>query len=275
MSHIATQRVIVRMLFDPAFATAVYEDADRALKDENLSPEEKSWLTRPDPRAYRVDPFRQSRSLHALLEEFPCSGALISNEAGISALNDYFSSPLFHQCIQQRGSLADAFGNYLQTQPFHDPRIKPMARLEQSIVQLRRQSLSPLSPLAPNHLMLAPNKTVVALPKSTVELRSVVWTRLMEEDPNPVTAMINGTPHLEALPSLDETEQEFLLLEISADENIHIEALSDALFELLHTTAQAVTMESLLHKIGEIGMSATEAQQVIEEVIEDGLLNRG
>jgi len=98
---------------------------------------------------------------------------------------------------------------------------------------------------------------------------------LMEEDPNPVTAMVNGTPQLDALPSLDETEQEFQLLEKSTDEKIHIEVLSDALFELLHATNPAVTMESLLHKIGEMGMSNTEAEQVIEEVVKDGLLSRG
>ena len=275
MSHLATQRVIVRMLFDPAFAQAVYQDAEKTLEREDLTREEMSWLTQPDPRAYRVDPFRQSRSLHALLEEFPCSGALISMEAEISSLLPFFSSPLFHGCIQNRGSLATTFGDYLLSRRHADPRIQPTIELEQAIVALRRQSQAPVVTPSPGQVMLASGKTVISLPQGTLMLRSAVWTALMEENPDPVAALIGGPLSPEGLPDLDERNKELLLLEIGEGENIHIEVLSDALFELLHMTRQPIGQQELIEKIEAMGMPRAEAEEVLQDISGDGLLEQG
>ena len=66
MSALTMQRVVVRMLFDPDFATKVYEDPMVALASEDLSDAERRLLIEPDPRAYRTDEHRASRAQTAL-----------------------------------------------------------------------------------------------------------------------------------------------------------------------------------------------------------------
>ena len=119
MSAIALQRVVVRMLFDPTFRDRVYADPMMVLSDVDLTPEERQWLITPDPRAYGVDVHRRSRALTGLLEEYPVAGALAVRCAqGLQRLYGFFAATVFHQCIQQRGSLADAFGVYLASEAF-------------------------------------------------------------------------------------------------------------------------------------------------------------
>src|SRR5687768_8290736 len=105
------------MLFDPTFRDRVYADPLRVLSDADLTPEERQWLVAPDPRAYGVDVHRRSRALTGLLEEYPVAGALAVRCAqGLQRLYGFFAATVFHQCIQQRGSLADAFGVYLASE---------------------------------------------------------------------------------------------------------------------------------------------------------------
>ena len=67
-----------------------------------------------DRRAYAVDPLRRARTLTALIEEFPVSVQHLVQQTGQPALLDaFFSSPHFHTCIQQRGSLAASFSAYV------------------------------------------------------------------------------------------------------------------------------------------------------------------
>ncbi|MCA9557117.1 MAG: hypothetical protein KC583_01025, partial [Myxococcales bacterium] len=113
MSAAALQRVVVRMLYDPALVEAVYADADAALADEPLSEAERAWLVAPDRRRWRADPHRRARTLQALLEEYPAAGARVARAEGLAALDAFFSSPAFHGCVQRRGSLADTFGDFL------------------------------------------------------------------------------------------------------------------------------------------------------------------
>ena len=70
----ALQRVVVRLLHDPAFVARVYEG--QAVPE--LSDLELGWVRTTDRRTWGVDRFRRSRLLQALLEEFPVSGALRS-----------------------------------------------------------------------------------------------------------------------------------------------------------------------------------------------------
>ncbi len=85
MSHVAVQRVIVRMLYDAAFAERVYDDPGSALAGVDLTDAETAWLTASDPRAWRVDPLRRARTLKALLDEFSVSGAETGRRSSIAS----------------------------------------------------------------------------------------------------------------------------------------------------------------------------------------------
>ena len=67
MSFVVLQRVVVRMLFDLQFAQAVIADPDASLSALDLRDDERRWLAETDPRAWRLDPMRRSRTLRALL----------------------------------------------------------------------------------------------------------------------------------------------------------------------------------------------------------------
>ena len=61
MSYHQLQRVVVRMLYDPAFVAQIFADATTALRDEDLTDQERRWLVEVDRRAYAVDPLRRTR----------------------------------------------------------------------------------------------------------------------------------------------------------------------------------------------------------------------
>ena len=87
MGCLALQRVIVRMLYDPQLVSRVMEDASQALAEEDLTAEERTWIGTADARAWRIDPYRRSRSLNALIEEFPVgSGLVLRASGGVSSL---------------------------------------------------------------------------------------------------------------------------------------------------------------------------------------------
>ena len=141
VSAMALQRVVVRMLFDATFRDRVYANPGAALSDVDLTPQECRWLVTPDARAYSTDQYRQSRTLTGLLEEYPVAGALAMRCAhGAQRLHAFFAS-VFHQCIQQRGSMAEAFGSYMASPTFADhPELAPLAQVEQGIASVRRAS---------------------------------------------------------------------------------------------------------------------------------------
>ena len=63
MSYHQLQRVVVRMLYDPALVAQIFADAATALRDEDLTDQERRWLVEADRRAYAVDPLRRTRTL--------------------------------------------------------------------------------------------------------------------------------------------------------------------------------------------------------------------
>src|SRR5438270_2960003 len=126
------QRVVVRMLFDAGFRDRVYADPEAALHDVPLTAAERQWVVTPLPQAYGADAYRQSRALSGLLEEYPVAGALaVRCPQGVARLQRFFASAAFHYCIQQRGSMAEAFGSYLQLAAFTEaPMVSWMALVE-------------------------------------------------------------------------------------------------------------------------------------------------
>lgn len=117
MSDLALQHVVVRMLYDRAFADSVFDSPHRALEGVDLSEHELAWIQQTDRRAFRTDPHRRARSLTGLLEEYPTATAALVRVARrdppVAALDEFFSSEEFHSGMQAGRSLAISFGEYL------------------------------------------------------------------------------------------------------------------------------------------------------------------
>ena len=162
MSHLALRRVMIRMLHDPAFMAAVYEDAARALAGVDVDAREVSWLTRQPRAAWRADAARPLRLLTALADEYPATLPRATEHAA-----GFLRAPEFHAAVQERGSLAVAFGAYLMRAPGRDAR--SLARLEQAVAIVRRAPRAPAASPA-GRLRLSPRAVVCDVPGGTLRL---------------------------------------------------------------------------------------------------------
>lgn len=170
----ALQRVVVRLLHDPALVDHVY--AGRELPE--IGPTEHRWIRSVDRRAWGVDPYRRSRLLHALIEEFPVAVAA----RGTEGLESFCSSAAFHTCIQDRGHLAAAFGRWLGEGGF--------ARLERTFAAIRRGAVGGLGP----------GVGVVAVPAGCLDAWSAARARLGAD---PVPAVVGGARAVEPVGGLE------------------------------------------------------------------------
>ncbi|MEE2786997.1 MAG: hypothetical protein VX589_06630 [Myxococcota bacterium] len=130
------QRAAVRMFYDEALVHRVYENPSAALMDLSLSQEELAWLVRPDRRRWLSDPARRERSLQVILGEFPVAAGLYVDGLPLSTLQDFFSSPEFHTCINEGLSMVPCFGDWLMTK---QPNLASVVVLEQAIARARRR----------------------------------------------------------------------------------------------------------------------------------------
>lgn len=240
MSHIALQRVAVRMLYDPAFQTSVYADAASALAGLDLTADERAWIAKPDPRAWRTDSNRRTRSLIALLEEYPASVA--ASDGGVDALDAFFSSKAFHTCVQEGGSLADAFGWWLEKRGGMAGEI---AKLERAGAYLRRVRSAGIAPAG----------TVV---------RSA-WIAMVGVREGTLLAMRGTKP-----PASKKKDEENVLVVRNAAGEISMEVLPDALAALLAATP--CTRADLLALARKLGADPGEDEEIVDGLLADGVL---
>lgn len=265
MSHVALQRVVVRMLFDPPFAELVYRDPDRALAWLDLTGAEREWLRRPDARAYRTDPMRRARTLTGLLEEYPASAALAGDAR---ALDAFFSTTTFHRCIQDGGSLADAFGIWLRgaATPDRSPWMSPVLRLEWSIAALRRRRPARLD--AGPRLVLDPRVDLLELPAGTLECYGSMLGALGAK---PVEALLTG--NIPAAPATPPgSAPETALVRVDARDSASAEVLPEALFALLAFARTPRTRPDLLDEARRLGAEADDAAEIVDGLVNEGIL---
>lgn len=251
---VALQRVIVRMLFDPAFADRVY--GGEPLPE--LDPRSRALLLQVDRRAWGTDPHRRARALTALLEEFPASAAL----AGVERLDAFFSSPTFHRAIQSRQSLALCFGGWLES------LAGPVATLEGAVASARRdRPLRRGTPGPHRRLVRAPGVRVLRVPGGTLARYQHVAARL---GPDPLRALAHGRFSLGRLPPL--LDQEILLVERSEKGNVQIGEIPDALAELVEAAAQPRSRAELLDEARRLGADPGDDAEIVDGLVGDGLL---
>jgi hypothetical protein len=279
MSAIALQRVVVRMLFDPVFRQKVYRNADTALAGVDLTPPERQWLVRPDPRAYGADAYRASRALSGLLEEYPVTGALAARCAqGIERLHGFFASEAFHRCVQERGSMAAAFGAYVGAGTFSEqPEIAPMAALETSLVQVRRaaETLPPLEPAgtADTRIGLAPWVRLLSVHPHTLPRYGALLEHLRQRPGPLLEALLNTNAPLPAGPRWQDAAPEFLLVvALPGTTDASLEPTSPELGSLLAAAQKTPTRRHLCAVAVALGAEPEEAAEIIQACLDDRLL---
>jgi len=289
MSHVALQRVMVRMLYDPGFADRVLETPDDALARVELTTTERDWLLAPDSRSWKVDPDRPARSLTVLLQQYPASSFLAVRGAGPEPLLAYFRSERFHRCIQEKGSMALAYGDYLGELvlggKIPDRRAAPLAALERAIVQLHRSS--PARPPGGGRATayrLSPDHALHRSPAGTADLHEEVHRALGATGPALARTVLRSRARIPDR-KLDPSAEEPLLLELARTGESRVlysvaaVEITEELYGLLAFAREPRTFGDLAGKVARLGAERDEAPEVIEGLIGEGTLvpaeNRG
>jgi len=236
------------MLFDPDLVDRVYDGATVPTLDEHS----RSLLVRADRRAWKVDPYRRTRALTALIEEFPASAA----QAGVPRLDAFFSSDHFHTTCQERGSMALSFGQWIEA------LAGPIARLESALARVRRPQ-----PMTVAGVGLAPSAALASLPAGVLDQYQALRAQLGE---NPVHALVEGRVRPVALPKSESIQRVLVFAQPNGD--ISLTMASDTLAELLLAADPAVDRQTLRAKARDLGADPGEEDEIIDDLIADGLL---
>lgn len=252
MSAAAVQRVIVRMLYDPALVELIYSGG---LLPE-LSFAERELITQTPRGAWGTDPYRRSRTLQALIEEYPVSAAV----AGLGRLDAFFSSPNFHRAIQSRQRLVWAFATWLE------PLAGPVVVLERAVAEARRDRPRRL---AGGMMVRAPGIRSVSVPVGALARFEAIRASLGRD---PVATLTRAGPvPLGAFGP----ETEWVLTERQADGAISLGTCAEALGMLLAYAGAPRAQEDLLAEAGRLGADPGEEAEVVEGLIAEGLLLGG
>lgn len=236
----AIQRAMVRMLFDPAFVEAVHRGPVPALTEP-----ERALLVAVDRRAWGTDRYRRSRSVHALIEEFPATAAVL----GVAEVDAWFSTEAFARTLASRGSLALDFGRWAEAQAGE------LAVLERAIA-LARRAERPVG----SGLVTRPGVEPATLGAGTLQ----AYARIREAlGPDPIEALAAG---LEPVQPPEPGPAEALLIERAPDGAIAISGATEALVALLtYTTTPRERAAVELHA-GSLGCDPDEARELVDEL---------
>jgi hypothetical protein len=240
-----------------------------------LDQDELAWLLAVDPRALRTDPLRRARGLHALLEEYPASAMLAAAAlGGVQGLEQFFSPPQLQVAIQQRGSMALAFGLYLRELKPPDARLVAIATLEGAMAELRRAFVPARSGLSrtPKQLVLAPHLRCLDLPGGTLSLYQALLSRLAKFGKDPVEALLHPKLRLRSTPTLRHAEAQSLLVSRDGPDAMGLEEIPAGLASLLRLAAVPRSLAELLEDIRREGAEPGEDQEILENVLRDGWL---
>jgi hypothetical protein len=245
MSHSALRRVLIRMLHDPAFAAAVYADPAGALADVDVTATEIGWLTQTPRAAWCADAERPLRVLAALADEYPATLPLATEHAA-----GFLRAPEFHAAVQERGSLAVAFGAYLQRAPARAARC--LAVLEQAIARVRRAPRKPPASGA-DRLRLTPRAALCTVPAGTLSL-------LERARRGRADVPLGGT-----------VEAVLVAMPMGVTE-VGLELVDPALAAILARAADGCSRPALLAVAREQGAEPGEDADILDRLVEDHLL---
>ncbi len=284
MSHHTLQKLIPRMLFDEAFTASVYSEPEKTLAGFDLTAAERAQLLSVDRRAWRYDALRKRRMLRTLAEEFKNSTTIILAETrSLASLETYFSSRFFHSAIQDRGSLARGFAEFLmdgcQTGAWTSPQIADVVRLEQVMAGCRRSlaregySKAPELPskIDPSkRVKLAAGHDVASFQGKVIETIQHVEKYLFELSLMPAMALCDDAPRLSGLPPVDSQRKLYFLFHPSAT-GISMTSLDKAEYLVLYDAKHPVEINSLFVRHPD-KPNSTPTDTIVLEWLEDGAL---
>lgn len=244
------------MHFDPDYAAVVRGDAPLP----ELGERERELLRAVDPRALKTDDMRRARAVHAIVDEFPVSAAMI----GLPAVDRFFSSPTFRACVFERGSMALAFGRqYLEGHR----RARGVRAIETAMALARRGIGAPVLGQGGELLVRAPGIEPVVTAAGVLAFHQRVAARL---GPEPLRELASRRkPWPETAP---ERGIEYLLIEARADGSLAIGTASQGLVELLLAASPARPRAELARVAVELGAEVEDAESLLDDLIADGLL---
>ncbi|MBI1763334.1 MAG: hypothetical protein HYR56_18065 [Acidobacteria bacterium] len=291
MSHHTLQKLVVRMFWDEAFVAAVHAAPEQALQGLELTAAERAQLLAVDRRAWRHDALRRKRTLRTLAEEFKVSTTIILAETrSLAALEQFFSSAFFHQAVQQRGSLALSFSEFLldgcRNGVWRAPQITDIVRLEAAVAACRR-TLAREGAYEPSelpatindraHIRLAPGYGVASFQANVIEAIQTVEQYLFELSLMPAMALCDDAPRLPQLPAVEPKRKLYLLFSPGAT-GITLTHIDKPTWGVLGEAKRPAEIRSLLTRAAMTGVKAPQAQEILAEWLECGglmLLERG
>lgn len=246
------QHALVCMHFDAKYAAKI---RGREPLPE-LSERERELLREVDPRALATDDMRRTRAVHAILDEYPVSAAVL----GVAFVDRYFSSAAFRSCVFERGSMAVVFGRaYLRD------RAKGVGEIETAMALARRRMRAGV--IGPDELVRAPGVEVLIVPSGSLAYYERGRARLGDE---PIVALAKlRKPWSDAPPRRG---REHLLIEARADGSLALGTASAPLVELLRAADRPRSRAELAAVAIELGADAHEANELIDELCRDNLL---
>lgn len=283
MSHHTLQKLVVRMLFDEAFVTAVHDNPDEALAGLGLTATERAQLLSVDQRAWRHDALRRRRTLRTLVEEYKVATTIaLAETRSLVSLERFFASSHFHNFVQQRGSMGLAFAEFLlegcRQGAWTAPQLPDVIRLEAAMVACRRsleREAAPGELPASVHdrmrVKLAPGCSVASFQANVIETIQHVERYLFELSLMPAMALCEDAPRLTDLPEVNQLKKTHLLFSPGAT-GITLMELDRATFLLLYEARRAVEIKTLLTRPGAPKNNAAQAQSILSEWLENGVL---
>jgi len=282
MNHLALQRVMVRMLYDPTLVERVQSDPRAALPGVDLTDREFAWLKAPDPRAWTADPERGARSLTVIVQQYPASMAVAYRAAGsLDPFLDYFRNARFHRCIQTGGSMALEFADHLADLTGNgivsDARVTPLARLEQAIARLQRTAPARPPGRDPEAaaFVLSPDRDLVRGAAGVAELHAAIHETLAELGGGLAeTVLDRGWP----IPDrrIRSGKRDPLLLELFRDDGprvrygVGVSGLGDDLYALLDFSRRPRSRDELIDHAVTLGAGREEAADLATGLIDEG-----
>jgi hypothetical protein len=284
MSHHTLQKLMVRLLFDEALVAQLYSTPDEALAGLELTPAEREQLLSVDRRAWGHDPLLCRRTLRTLVEEFKISTTIILAEThSIASLEAFFSSRGFHDFVEQRGSMAQGFAEFMldgfQRKCWNAPQLPDVVRLESAMVSCRRSlaregrhkaAEMPTSIDDRMRVRLAPGCDVGGFQANVIATIQHVEKYLFEMSLMPAMALCDDAPRLADLPAVNAQQKTYLLFSPGAS-GISITSLDKSAFLLLYETRRPMEIRSLLAR-ATTPKAAARAQEILAESLESDVL---
>jgi hypothetical protein len=246
------QQGLVCMLFDPHYAAIV---RGREPLPE-LRERERELLCEIDPRALQTDDMRRARALHVILDEYPVSAALL----GLATVDRYFSSAEFRACVYERGSMALGFG-----ERWLGERTAGIGAIETGLARARRETRSARE--STGRIGRAPGVVPLTVPDKTLAWYRRARERLGAEPLQALLQLRKPWPH-----KPPRHGAEHLLIEPQPDDSLGIATASRALVELLHAADPPRPRAELAAIAIELGAELLEANELLDELLGEGLL---